>query len=149
MRKLAVFLLLAMLPSLSWADEATLIGKVTFVRDGDTIEVGGIAIRLNGISAPEQRQPYRPDATAFMGWLVMEKEVTCKLNGERSRDRLIGICFLDGVDIGETIIREGLARDCPRYSDGRYVEAEREAKRTGIHERYELPDYCRPKGLRS
>ena len=149
MHKLAATLVLILLPSFGWADETTLIGKVTFVRDGDTIEVGGIAIRLNGISAPEKRQPYGPDATAFMGWLVMEKEVTCKLSGERSRDRLIGICYLEGVDIGEAIIREGLARDCPRYSDGRYAEAEREAKRTGIHERYELPDYCRPKGLRS
>ena len=148
-RLLAAAFLLVLSASLSWADETTLIGKVSFVRDGDTIEVGGIAIRLNGISAPEQRQPYGPDATAFMGWLVMEKEVTCKLNGERSRGRLIGICFLEDVDIGEAIIREGLARDCPRYSDGRYAEAEREAKLTGIHERYELPDYCRPNGLRS
>ena len=148
-RMLAVALVLILSPGLGEADETTLIGKVTFVRDGDTIEIGPIAIRLNGISAPEQRQPYGPEATAFMGWLVMEKEVTCQLNGERNRDRLIGICYLDGADIGETIIREGLARDCPRYSDGRYAEAEKEAKRTGIHERYELPDYCRPKGLRS
>lgn len=146
---LAAALTLLILASLGWADETTLKGQVTFVRDGDTIEVGGIAIRLNGISAPEHRQPFGPDATDFMGWLVMEKEVTCKLNGERNRDRLIGVCYLDGVDIGETIIREGLARDCPRYSDGRYAEAEEEAKRTGIHQQYELPDYCRPKGLRS
>ncbi len=69
-------------------------------------------------------QPFGPDATAFMGWLVMQKEVTCKLNGECNGDRLIGACYLDGVDIGETIIREGLARDCPRYSDGRYAQAE-------------------------
>jgi hypothetical protein len=36
--------------------------------------------------------------------------------------------------------REGLARDCPRYSNERYAKDEREAKRKGIHERYELPD---------
>ena len=53
---------------------------------------------------------------------------------ERSRDRLIGICYLDGVDIGETIIREGLARDCPRYSKGRYAQAEEEAKRKAYEE---------------
>ena len=112
-RILAVALMLILLPRLGEADETTLIGKVTFVRDGDTIEIGPIAIRLNGISAPEQRQPYGPEATAFMGWLVMEKEVTCKLNGERNRDRLIGICYLDGADIGETIIREGLGERLP------------------------------------
>jgi len=57
MHKLAAILVLILLPSFVWADETTLIGRVTFVRDGDTIEVGGIGIRLNGISAPEQRQP--------------------------------------------------------------------------------------------
>ena len=138
---------LALVPGPTGAEEKVLSGKVTFVRNGDTIEVEGVAVRLNGISAPEHRQPFGLDATAFMGWLVMEKEVSCELNGERSRDRLIGICYLDGVDIGETIIREGLARDCPRYSSGRYSKAEEAAKNTGILKLYDLPDYCRPEGL--
>ena len=148
MKTLVAAVALSLLPALAVAQEMILTGPVTLVRDGDTIEVGGIAVRLNGVSAPESRQPFGPDATAFMGWLVMEKEVTCKLTGERNRDRFIGICYLDGVDIGETIIREGLARDCPRYSGGRYAQAEAEAKRTGIHDLYDLPDYCRPKGLK-
>lgn len=141
-----VVLALCLLPALALAQATTLTGTVTHVRDGDTIEVNDIPIRLNGVSAPEVRQPFGPDATAFMAWLVFDKEVTCKLNGERSRDRFIGVCFLDGVDIGETIIREGYARDCPRYSGGRYATAEVEAKDTGIRALYELPDYCRPRG---
>jgi endonuclease YncB( thermonuclease family) len=59
-RMLAIALVLIIVPRLGEAEETRLMGKVTFVRDGDTIEVGGIAIRLNGISAPEQRQPYGP-----------------------------------------------------------------------------------------
>lgn len=147
MKKIVAVLALLLLPTLGWAEETVLKGKVTYVRDGDTIEVDGIAIRLNGIAAPEARQFLGPDATAFMGWLVMERDVTCKLNGERSRDRLIGICYLGEADIGEALIREGLARDCPRYSNGRYAKAEEEAKPTGIRERYPLPDYCRLEGL--
>lgn len=148
MKRLIAALSLLLAPALALAQETTITGPVTHVRDGDTIEVNGIAVRLNGVSAPESRQPFGPDATAFMGWLVMQKNVTCELNGERNRDRFIGICYLNGVDIGETIIREGLARDCPRFSGGRYAQAEAEAKRTGIQEFYELPDYCQPKGLK-
>ena len=32
-------------------------GTVTHVRDGDTIEVGSVPIRLNGVSAPELKKP--------------------------------------------------------------------------------------------
>jgi endonuclease YncB( thermonuclease family) len=35
----------------------TLTGPVPFVRNGDTIEVGGMAIRLNGLAAPEGDEP--------------------------------------------------------------------------------------------
>ena len=35
------------------AKPTILTGMVTHVRDGDTIEVGKIPIRLNGVSAPE------------------------------------------------------------------------------------------------
>jgi len=34
-------------------DPTVLIGNVIKVRDGDTIEVGRVPIRLNGVSAPE------------------------------------------------------------------------------------------------
>ena len=40
------------------ADGADLTGTVTHVRDGDTVEVDGQAIRLNGLSAPEMDEPY-------------------------------------------------------------------------------------------
>ena len=44
---------LAILGSSARADEPTVLtGTVTHVRDGDTIEVGKIPIRLNGVSAP-------------------------------------------------------------------------------------------------
>ena len=35
----------------------TLTGQVTFVRDGDTIVVGSMPIRLNGLAAPEWDEP--------------------------------------------------------------------------------------------
>ena len=93
------------------ADETSLNGIVTKVRDGDTIEVGKIPIRLNGVSAPEMNEPLGPQSKAFMIDLVLNKPVRCELNGERTHDRFVGICYLDGHDIGEAVIKAGLAFD--------------------------------------
>ena len=69
----------------------------------------------------------------------------CQLDGETTYDRCAGTCYLDGRDIAAELVRAGLARDCPRYSGGRYADEERAAARDGatIREWYELPGYCR------
>ncbi len=119
-----------------------LTGIVTAAPSGDEIEVEGTAIRLQGIAAPGRYMPFGGDATAFMQLLVMQREVTCRLTGEKTRGRDVGTCEWDGVDIASIIVREGLARDCPRFSRGRYAKDEREAKQTGLLDAYPLPDYC-------
>jgi micrococcal nuclease len=48
--------------------------------------------------------------------------------------------MVDGRDIGAELIEAGLARDCPRFSRGRYAELEPEAAR-----RLPLPGYCTPR----
>lgn len=138
MRLALIFCLLAV-PALA---QSVLTGKVTHVRDGDTIEVEGVPIRLNGVSAPERGKPFGPEATAFMRDLVDGKPVRCELTGDTTYDRQVGTCYLDGVDISITIIRAGLALDCPRYSGGRYAADETAAKDTGIKQAYTLPGYC-------
>jgi endonuclease YncB( thermonuclease family) len=71
--------------------------------------------------------------------LVAGKRLTCELTGEKTYDRQVGVCYLDdGTEIGAAIIAEGLARDCPRYSGGRYVEFETNKSRT-----LPFPGYCR------
>lgn len=120
------------------ADETILTGTVTHARDGDTIEVGKIPLRLNGVSAPELDEPFGQQSKQFMHSLVMGKTVRCELNGEKTYDRFVGICYLDGEDIGITIIEAGLALDCPRYSGGRYAEHETEVAQSEIA----LPGYC-------
>lgn len=127
-----------MLPAAS----SEIVGTVTHVRDGDTIEVEGAPIRLQGLSAPERGEPFGKASSDFMRALVLGKAIRCELNGEQTYDRQVGICYLDGSDISARIIREGLARDCPRYSSGRYAADERQAKRTGLHTVYRLPGYC-------
>jgi micrococcal nuclease len=123
-----------------FADPTTLTGTVSKVRDGDTIEVGKIPIRLNGVSAPEMNEPLGPKSKSFMTDLVMGKRVRCELDGSKTHDRVVGICYLDGKDIGARVIANGLALDCPRFSGGRYVEFEIE----GAAAKMKLPRYCQP-----
>jgi|MEHZ01.5.fsa_nt_MEHZ011543583.1_2 micrococcal nuclease len=132
---LAVTLLIA--PS-AMADPTILTGDVTKVRDGDTIEVGKIPIRLNGVSAPEMREPLGHQSKSFMVDFVMGKRVRCELDGTKTHDRWVSICYLNGRDIGAAVIGAGLALDCPRYSSGRYAKLEVPAAAL----RMRLPKYC-------
>ncbi len=127
------------------AENLALEGTVAHVRDGDTIEVGPIAVRLQGIAAPEGNEPGGAIATDAMRDLVLGKELRCDLTGDRSHDRVIGVCFLDdGRDVGEVMVFQGHARDCRRFSRGRYADAERHARAMGhdLSQIYALPEYC-------
>ena len=127
------------------AENLTLQGTVSHVRDGDTIELGPIAVRLEGIAAPERDEPGGTKAADAMRDLVLGKDLRCDLTGDRSHDRVIGVCFLDdGRDVGEVMVFEGNARDCRRFSRGRYVDSERHARAMGhdLSRVYALPEYC-------
>ena len=129
------------------APGGTVTGEVTYVRDGDTIELGEMAIRLNGLAAPEWDEPGGTEAREAMMALVHGRTVRCELDGSRTYDRCAGVCFLDGLDVAEALVTAGLARDCPRYSGGRYAVLEAQAAADGgtIRKDYRLPGYCRPR----
>ncbi len=118
-----------------WAhgQSSTLAGPVRVI-DGDTIVLTdtNTHIRLNGVDAPEvvhpgydHDDPFGPESRDEMRRIVGDKIVRCELNGERSYERLVGVCFLpDGTDIGAEIIRRGLALDCAHFSGSRYQTLE-------------------------
>ena len=137
---LVVTLSLLVAPEIAHAaDQLTILtGPVTHVRDGDTIEVGKIPIRLNGVSAPELDELLGQQSKQFMLDLVEGRSVRCELTGAKTFDRLVGTCFLNANDIGIAVIEGGLALDCPRYSGGRYAEFEVAAAQEAIT----LPGYC-------
>jgi endonuclease YncB( thermonuclease family) len=76
-----------------------LVGEVTYVRDGDTIELGSMAIRFEGIAAPEWNEPGAAAATAAIKVLVLGKGVRCELTGKPTYDRCVAVCYLNGVDV--------------------------------------------------
>ena len=113
-----------------------------YVRDADTIVVAGVPVRLNGVDAPENSNRAGRDATAFMKRLLRGRVVTCDLNGERTYDRWVGICFIEdegrAVDIGAVLVSRGYALDCRRYSGGRY----RALEPPGARSRLSQASYC-------
>ena len=120
-----------------------LVGR-TRVIDGDTIVVGGITVRLKGIAAPEVARggsPGKPggaEASAFMEKMVGGRTAACELTRERTWGRRVGYCSVGGTELGEAIVRAGLARDCPPYSGGRYASVEPAAARA-----LPFPGYCK------
>ena len=116
---------------------STIYGEA-YAIDGDTIKLDGqVKVRLSGVAAPERTERGGTEATTFMKHLVNGKKVRCELDGTRSHDRVVGICFLNDQDIGEAVIAAGLARDCPRFSGGKYAKVER-SKASSLP----LPRYC-------
>ncbi len=69
----------------------------------------------------------------FMKRPVREETVTCRLNGDQTLGCWVGLCFLDGQDIGAIAVATGLALYCARYSGGRYrgLETSADCSRIG------------------
>jgi len=117
--------------------EPQIIQGAARVVDGDTLEVGDRAVRLHGIDAPESAQrcsggPARfracgAVATEALTQLANESRTTCEVHGFDDYDRAIATCFVDGVDVGRELVREGLAMAFVRYSDD-YIEEEAAAR---------------------
>ena len=140
MRWIVAFFFLVILGHGAEAREGRQItGVATHIRDGDTIEVDGVPIRLNGLHAPELREPGGREARAWMVEHTRGQQIVCRLNGERSYDRLIGVCENRDGDLAAQLIAAGLGRDCPRWSGGRYARLEVLAAAAGMP----LPGYCR------
>lgn len=90
------------------ASGARLIDVVTRVRDGDTIVVGLIPIRIANLDCAERGSAAGDAATRRITDLVNGQQLVCTLEGRRSWDREVGVCALsDGRDIGEVLIAEG------------------------------------------
>jgi micrococcal nuclease len=143
-RLAALALVLLAAPALA-CDAGMVTGRVSYVRDGDTIELGRLAVRLSGLAAPEWDEPGGTEARQAMIELVEGQTVRCELDGSSTRDRCAGVCYLDGRDIAEALVQRGLARDCPRFSGGRnaVIEAQAAADGATIRRDYRLPEYCR------
>ena len=136
-------LLAVLLSVTAYAAKGTTTGTCRVV-DGDTIWVdtqsGSTEVRLNGVAAPEPKEPGGKQATEYLKTVCDGQPVRCDLDGSKTRGREVGICYVNDADIGAAVIDKGLARDCTRFSDGRYARLEKpEAKQLAY------PGYCSPR----
>ncbi|MCP3447350.1 thermonuclease family protein [Bradyrhizobium sp. CCGUVB14] len=151
------FLILASLVALAVpACGGDLAGRASVI-DGDTIEVHGTRIRLFGIDAPEAAQLCRDGqgkdyrcgqrAANALADLIDGKLVACDPRGPDQYGRTVAVCAVSGLDIGEWLVRRGLAIDYAYYSKGRYRAAQDEASkaRTGVW----AGDFIEPRYFRS
>lgn len=120
------------------AHAADLSGRARAV-DGDTIRIGATSIRIWGLAAPERSEPGGRQATAVMAELLARGPVSCRDTGARSHQRVVAVCTVAGRDLAAEMVASGWARDCPRYSDGRYRDVEARSPRRVA---YPLPKYC-------
>ena len=136
-----ICVLLALVLSVEAAAAREVSGKAS-IRDADTIVVRGVPVRLNGVDAPETNTRAGREATTFMKRLLRGETVACRLNGDRTHDRWVGVCYIQmegqWADIGAILIANGYALDCRRYSGGRY----RSLEPKGARSRLRQASYC-------
>jgi endonuclease YncB( thermonuclease family) len=88
-------------------------GQVTFVYDGDTVEVAGLGtIRIIGIDTPEAGRCGADEARAALNDLALNKIATLTPGKGENADRygrLLRYVDVGGIDTGRTLIADGLA----------------------------------------
>jgi endonuclease YncB( thermonuclease family) len=124
----------------SVAEHGTLSGRARVI-DGDTLEIDGRHIRLEGIDAPEMGQTcgrrligsWRCGTAAAdrLAALVAKRSVSCESRGDDKYGRMLGICSVDGNDINAQMVREGYAWAFVKYSQT-YVQQEAAARTQGV-----------------
>jgi endonuclease YncB( thermonuclease family) len=123
-----------------WATLATAADLT--IKDGDTLIRDGTTYRLDGIDAPEMDQecldekgtewPCGIAAREALERFIGGRNVECKDQGPDQvypGGRRTGICFVDGVNLNEWLVREGWALNFEPYARGRFLEHQADAER--------------------
>jgi micrococcal nuclease len=125
------------------AKPVVLSGTVSRIVDGDTLwlktEGDGeppVVVRLEGIDAPESCQVGGAEATAALNALALGRGVTVRLTARDEYGRVVGKVFDGEKDIGDRMVRDGMAWSSRfQYDRGPYVAEERMALalKRGLH----------------
>jgi endonuclease YncB( thermonuclease family) len=129
-------LLSAVISIADTAHASDFIGEASII-DGHTLEIHGTRIRLWVIDAPESSQLCRNDdslqyrcgakaANEFDTFIA--RRPGCSPVRLDRYGRTVAACSIDGVDLGEWLVRNGLALDWPTYSKGKDDRAQRDTE---------------------
>ena len=132
------------------AHAADLTGTPRIV-DGDTLHLNGTKIRLHGIDAPESKQSctdqhgasYRcgEASTEALRTLIGSEPVRCEGDKKDKYNRVLAVCYANGIDLNAEMVRQGWALAYRRYSkDYVSVEMEAQAAKRGVWAgKFEMP----------
>lgn len=130
---------------------AELVQGIASVIDGDTIELNGERIRLEGIDCPESRQTCETASGEYymcgqraafaLADRISLKTVRCESKGRDRYQRLLAVCYIGQEDINAWMVSEGWALAFRKYST-LYIpqeEAAKEAHKGMWQGRFEAP----------
>lgn len=112
-----------------------LMGRASVI-DGDTIDIHGTRIRLNGIDAPESRQTCEANGANYrcgqraaiaLSDFLATRVVSCEQTGTDRYRRVLATCSVDGTDMGGWMVSQGWAIAYRKYSVA-YVQVEEKAQ---------------------
>jgi micrococcal nuclease len=102
-------------------NDVELVGIVTKVVDGDTLDINGTRIRLALVDTPERGQPGFFEAKKFVESLCLGKKGELDVdNGQRRGDRYgreIGVVYCDGLNANEKLMSGKFARILTEFCD--------------------------------
>lgn len=103
----------------------TLVEGRSFVVDGDTLDIHGVRVRLEGIDAPEKDQTCsvssqqwacgREASIALERWLA-DRTLTCHVSGIDRYQRKLARCFAGNDDVQGWLVSNGWALAYRKYS---------------------------------
>lgn len=116
----------------------TVSGTIVSVADGDTVRARldgtgrTLTIRLEGVDAPEQGEPFSTQARNATRVMLFNKKVQLKATDVDRYDRLVARVVLDGRDASLELIEAGLACHFTRFvNDPLLAKAQVSARTAG------------------
>lgn len=113
------------------------ISGTASVRDGDTLDMDGLRIRLFGVDAPEYAQSCaRPDGTSWacgraaldaLAGKIGSRRIDCEQRDVDAYRRSVAVCRLGGEDLNAWLVAEGWAVAYREFSED-YVDEESAAR---------------------
>ena len=117
------------------AKEESIVATVTKVIDGDSLkaktkEGKEYEIQVEGIDAPELKQPHGKEATEALSKMVMGKEIKVTWTKKDNFDRLLAQIHVDKTHANQEMLRTGHAWHFKRYNQSKELaELEEEANK--------------------